>query len=173
LNAKNVIILPNNSNIIMAANQAKDVLDDINVLVIPTKTIPQGYVAMSMYNEHVGLAQMEADMISIIADVKSGAVTYAVRDTNMNGVDIHEGDFIGIYDKDIVVSMPDLAAAAQNLMLKMLDEDSELVTIIYGEGADEDTAEELADFIEEHYPDAEVQIVQGDQPVYSYVVAVE
>ena len=173
LNAKNVIILPNNSNIIMAANQAKDVIEDVNVIVVPTKTIPQGYVAMSMYNEHVNLDQMEADMTGIIADVKSGAVTYAVRDTNMNGVDIREGDFIGIFDKDIVVSVPELTEAAQNLMLKMLDEDSELVTIIYGEGADEDTAEELAEFIEDEFPDVEVLIVKGDQPVYSYVIAVE
>lgn len=157
----------------MAANQAKDVIEDVNVIVVPTKTIPQGYVAMSMYNEHVNLDQMEADMTGIIADVKSGAVTYAVRDTNMNGVDIREGDFIGIFDKDIVVSVPELTEAAQNLMLKMLDEDSELVTIIYGEGADEDTAEELAEFIEDEFPDVEVLIVKGDQPVYSYVIAVE
>jgi len=173
LNAKNVIILPNNSNIIMAANQAKDVLDDVNVVVVPTKTIPQGYVAMSMYNEHVDLSQIENDMINIINDVKSGAVTYAVRDTNMNGVDIKEGDFIGIFDKDIVVSVPELAEAAQNLLSKMCDDNSELVTIIYGEGADEDSAETLAEFIESEFPDVEVLIVKGDQLVYSYVVAVE
>jgi len=173
LNAKNVIILPNNSNIIMAANQAKDVLDDINVLVVPSKTIPQGYVALSMYNELAPLSEMEADMVSAIAGVKSGAVTYAVRDTNMNGVDIKENDFIGILDKDIVVSVTDQKVAARTLLLQMIDEDSELVTIIHGEGTNEDEAGNLAEFIEEKFEDVEVTVVQGDQPVYSYVFAVE
>ena len=173
LNTKNVIILPNNSNIIMAANQAKDVVEDINIVVIPTKTIPQGYVALSMYNEHVSLEEMEADMTSAIEGVKSGAVTYAVRDTNMNGVDIKKDDFIGILDKDIVVSLPNLTEAAQALLLQMLDEDTELVTIMYGEGATETAANALAGFVEKTCPDAEVTVVQGDQPVYSYVIAVE
>lgn len=173
LNAKNVIILPNNSNIIMAANQAKDVVEGVNIAVIPTKTIPQGYVALAMYNEHVSLEKMEVDMISAIEGVKSGAVTYAVRDTNMNGVDIKKDDFIGILDKDIVVSLANLEEAAQALLLKMLDEDSELVTIMYGEGATKELTNDLAEFVEETYPDAEVTVVQGDQPVYSYVIAVE
>ena len=173
LNAKNVIILPNNSNIIMAANQAKDVIEGVNILVVPTKTIPQGYAALAMYNEHVTLEQMESDMENAITGVKSGAVTFAVRDTNMNGVDIKKDDFIGIFDKDIVVSVADLAESAQALLLKMLDEDSELVTIIYGEGATEEAAAELASFACEKFEDAEVMVVQGDQPVYAYVIAVE
>ena len=173
LNAKNVVILPNNSNIIMAANQAKEVLEDINVLVVPTKTIPQGYSALAMYNEHVSLEEMEVDMLSVIEGVKSGAVTYAVRDTNMNGVEIKQDDFIGILDKDIVVSVPELADAARELMLKMLDADTELVTIIYGEGADDDAADELAEFVTEQFEDIEVAIVAGEQPVYSYIIAVE
>ena len=173
LNAKNVVILPNNSNIIMAANQAKEVMDDVNIVVVPTKTIPQGYVALSMFNAHVPLAQMEADMLSAIEGVKSGALTYAVRDTNMNGVDIKKDDFIGIFDKDIVVSMPDREEAAQNLLLKMLDEDSELVTVLYGEGVTEAEATALADFVEEKHPDAEVTVVEGNQPVYAYVISVE
>ena len=173
LNAKNVIILPNNSNIIMAANQAKDVVEGINIVVIPTKTIPQGYAALAMYHENVALDQMESDMMAAIKGVKSGAVTYAVRDTNMNGVDIHKDDFIGILDKDIVVSVADLAEAAQSLLEKMINEDSELITIIYGEGATEAGATKLAEFIEEQLEDAEVTVVQGAQPVYSYVIAVE
>jgi DAK2 domain fusion protein YloV len=173
LNAKNVIILPNNSNIIMAANQAKDVMEGVNIAVIPTKTIPQGYSALAMYSEHTTLEKMESDMASAIAGVKSGALTYAVRDTNMNGVDIKKDDFIGILDKDIVVSLANQHEAAQALLLQMLDEDSELVTIIYGEGATVDEATKLAEFVEEKYPDAEITVVQGDQPVYSYVIAVE
>ena len=174
LNALNVIILPNNSNIIMAANQAKDVARDVNIVVIPTKTIPQGYSALAMYNEHVSLEQMEADMLAAVAGVKSGALTYAVRDTSMNGVDIKKDDFIGILDKGgIVVSLADQAKAAQTLLLQMLDEDSELVTIIYGEGTTEAAAVELSKFVKLRFPDTEVTIVQGDQPVYSYVIAVE
>jgi len=173
LNAKNVIILPNNSNIIMAANQAKDVMDDVNIAVIPTKTIPQGYVALSMYNEHNSLEAMEEEMIAIIKGVKSGALTYAVRDTNMNGIDIKKDDFIGILDKDIVVSTPNQVESAQALLLAMLDEDSELVTIIYGEGTTEESATDLVDFVEGKFPDAEVSVVRGEQPVYSYVISVE
>lgn len=173
LNAKNVIILPNNSNIIMAANQAKDVVEDVNIAVIPTKTIPQGYVALAMYNEHVSLDKMEIDMISAIEDVKSGAVTYAVRDTNINGVDIKKDDFIGILDQDIVVSRANLEEATQALLVQMLDKDSELITIMYGEGATQEGANELAAFVENKYPDAQVTVIHGDQPVYSYVIAVE
>jgi len=173
LNAKNVIILPNNSNIIMAANQAKDVLDEINVEVIPTKTIPQGYAALSMFNENANLETMKQDMTAAIAGVKSGSVTYAVRDTVMNGIEITKDDFIGILDKDIIVSQPVLSDVAQTLLTNMMDNDSELVTILYGEGADESGANKLAKFVENSYPDAEVTVVKGDQPVYAYVVSVE
>ena len=173
LNAKNVIILPNNSNIIMAANQAKDVVEDVNTIVIPTKTIPQGYVALSMYNEHVPFEDMALDMVAAIEGVKSGTVTYAVRDTNMNGVTIKKDDFIGILDKEIVVSFADQDETAQALLLKMLDEASELAMIIYGEGTTEAAAIQLAEFVREKYADVEVTVIQGDQPVYSYIMAVE
>lgn len=173
LNAKNIIILPNNSNIIMAANQARDVVVDVNIAVIPTKTIPQGYSALAMYNEHVTLEEMEADMISVIQGVKSGAVTYAVRDTNMNGIDIKKDDFIGILDKDIIVSMANQHEVVQSLLLQMLDEDSEIITIIYGEGTTESAVAELAEFVSEKFPSVEITIVEGAQPVYSYIIAVE
>jgi len=173
LNAKNVIILPNNSNIIMAANQAKDVIEDVNIIVVPTKTIPQGYAAIAMYNPHATLEQIETDMTNAIAGVKSGALTYAVRDTNMGGIEIKRDDFIGIYDKDIVVSVPEKEEAAKMLLTKMIDENSELITIIFGESSTIEAATELADYIEENYPDAEVIVVEGNQPVYAYIVAVE
>jgi len=173
VNAKNVIILPNNSNIIMAANQAKQVSDDVNVVVIPTKTIPQGYAAISMFVEGNTLAKNEEEMTTIIADIKSGSVTYAVRDTNMNGVDIKKGDFIGIFGSDIVTSTEDMSKTTLELFEKMIDEDSELVTIIYGEGATEDSAEEIAEALEEKFGDIEVEIIFGEQPVYSYIIAVE
>lgn len=173
LNAKNIIILPNNSNIIMAANQAAQVTEDINVVVIPSKTIPQGYTSLIMFNENASVTENTEVMTQAITEVKSGQVTYAVRDTQMNGVDIKENDFIGILDKDIVVSVPDRFESACALVDKMIDEDSEIVTIIYGEGTDEDEADELAEYIENTYDDVEVTIFNGEQPVYSYIISVE
>ncbi|MDB8551981.1 DAK2 domain-containing protein [Turicibacter sanguinis] len=173
LNAKNIIILPNNSNIIMAANQAAQVTEDINVVVIPSKTIPQGYTSLIMFNENASITENTEVMTQAITEVKSGQVTYAVRDTQMNGVDIKENDFIGILDKDIVVSVPDRFESACALVDKMIDEDSEIVTIIYGEGTDEDEADELAEYIENKYDDVEVTIFNGEQPVYSYIISVE
>lgn len=173
LNAKNIIILPNNSNIIMAANQAAQVTEDINVVVIPSKTIPQGYTSLIMFNENASVTENTEVMTQAITEVKSGQVTYAVRDTQMNGVDIKENDFIGILDKDIVVSVPDRFESACALADKMIDEDSEIVTIIYGEGTDEDEADELAEYIENKYDDVEVTIFNGEQPVYSYIISVE
>lgn len=173
LNAKNIIILPNNSNIIMAANQAKDVTEDANVVVVPSKTIPQGYTALMMFNENAPIEDNEEEMTAAIKEVKSGQVTYAVRDTQMNGVDIKQNDFIGILDKDIVISVPERFESACALADKMIDEDSEIVTILYGEGVDEDEADELAEYIENKYDDVEVTIFNGQQPVYSYIISVE
>ena len=157
----------------MAANQAAQVTEDINVVVIPSKTIPQGYTSLIMFNENASVTVNTEVMTQAITEVKSGQVTYAVRDTQMNGVDIKENDFIGILDKDIVVSVPDRFESACALVDKMIDEDSEIVTIIYGEGTDEDEADELAEYIENKYDDVEVTIFNGEQPVYSYIISVE
>ncbi len=173
LNAKNIIILPNNSNIIMAANQAAQVTEEVNVVVVPSKTIPQGYTALMMFNEHASVEDNTEEMNQAITEVKSGQVTYAVRDTQMNGVDIKENDFIGILDKDIIVSVPERFESACALVDKMIDEDSEIVTILYGEGVDEDEADELAEYIENKFEDVEVTIFDGQQPVYSYIISVE
>lgn len=173
LNAKNIIILPNNSNIIMAANQAADVTEGTNVVVIPSKTIPQGYTALIMFNESASTDENTEVMMQAITEVKSGQVTYAVRDTQMNGVEIKENDFIGILDKDIVVSLPNRFESACALIDKMIDEESEIVTILYGEGTDEDEADELAEYIESKYEDVEVTMFNGEQPVYSYIISVE
>lgn len=173
LNAKNIIILPNNSNIIMAANQAAQVTEDVNVVVVPSKTIPQGYTALMMFNENASVEDNTEEMTQAIAEVKSGQVTYAVRDTQMNGVDIKENDFIGILDKDIVVSVPSRFESTCALVDQMIDEDSEIVTILFGEGVDEDEADELAEYIENKFEDVEVTIFEGQQPVYSYIISVE
>ena len=173
LNAKNIIILPNNSNIIMAANQAAQVTEDVNVVVVPSKTITHRYTALMMFNENASVEDNTEEMNQAITEVKSGQVTYAVRDTQMNGVDIKENDFIGILDKDIVVSVPERFESACALVDKMIDEDSEIVTILFGEGVDEDEADELAEYIENKFEDVEVTIFDGQQPVYSYIISVE
>ena len=173
LNAKNIIILPNNSNIIMAANQAAQVAEESNVVVIPSKTIPQGYTALMMFNHQASLKDNTEDMTQAITEVKSGQVTYAVRNTQMNGVEIKENDFIGILDKEIAVSVPNRFESACALVDQMIDEDSEIVTILFGEGVDEEEADELAEYIETKFEDVEVTIFNGQQPVYSYIISVE
>lgn len=173
LNAKNIIILPNNSNIIMAANQAAEVTEDAQVVVIPSKTIPQGYTALMMFNEGASLETNTEDMTQAISEVKTGQVTYAVRDTQMNGVEIKENDFIGIFDKEIVVSLPERFESACALVDQMITEENELVTIFYGEGIDEEEADELAEYIESKFEDIEVTIFDGQQPVYHYILSVE
>ena len=173
LNAKNIIILPNNSNIIMAANQAAQVTEESNVVVIPSKTIPQGYTALMMFNHQASLEDNTEDMTQAITEVKSGQVTYAVRNTQMNGVEIKENDFIGILDKEIVISVPSRFESACALVDQMIDEDSEIVTILFGEGVDEEEADELAEYIETKFEDVEVTIFNGQQPVYSYIISVE
>lgn len=173
VNAEKIIILPNNSNIIMAANQAAEVTEQAKVVVIPSKTIPQGYTALMMFNDHGELSENEASMTQALSEVKSGQITYAVRDTHMNGVDIKENDFIGILDKEIVVSTKNRFESVCALADKMMDEDSEIVTVFFGEGADEKEAARLADYIESNFEDAEVTIIGGEQPVYSYIISVE
>jgi len=173
VNAKNIIILPNNSNIIMAANQAAEVTESAHVIVVPSKTIPQGYTALMMFNNEGELADNEESMTKALAEVKSGQVTYAVRDTNMNGVEIKENDFIGILDKEIVVSTKDRLKTVCALADKMMDEDSELVTVFYGEDTNEEEAGRLAEYIESKFEDAEVTVIGGEQPVYSYIISVE
>ena len=173
LNAKNVIILPNNSNIIMAANQAAEVTEKAHVVVVPTKTIPQGFTALTMFNEGASMDSNVEDMTAAISEVKSGQVTYAVRDTQMNGIEIKENDYIGISEKEIVVSLPNRFESACALAEKMIDEDNELVTIFYGEDAYEDEADELAENIESKFEDIEVTIYAGNQPVYDYIFLIE
>ncbi|MFP7378588.1 DAK2 domain-containing protein [Bacillus paralicheniformis] len=171
-NADTVVILPNNSNIVMAANQAADVAGQ-HVIVIPTKTVPQGMAALLAFNPALGANENEAAMLGAIGEVKSGQITYAVRDTNIDGIDIKKGDFMGILNGKIVETASDQLAAAKKLLAGMIDEDSEIVTVIKGEDAPEEEAEELAAFISETYEDVEVEVHDGKQPLYSYILAVE
>ena len=172
VNADHIFILPNNSNIILAANQAKDVCEDADIHVLETKTVPQGLSACVMFNPDADLESNLNEMNEAIAHVKSGEVTYAIKDTTYEGQEIKKGEYMGISGKKIAASVPDCMEASKTLVSSMLDEDSELVTLIYGVDATEEQAQELADYIEEN-SDAQVEIHNGQQPVYPFIIGVE
>lgn len=172
VNADHIFILPNNSNIILAANQAKDVCEEADIHVLETKTVPQGLSACVMFNPDADLESNLNEMNEAIAHVKSGEVTYAIKDTTYEGQEIKKGEYMGISGKKIAASVPDCMEASKTLVSSMLDEDSELVTLIYGVDATEEQAQELADYIEEN-SDAEVEIHNGQQPVYPFIIGVE
>ncbi|AOM83229.1 DAK2 domain-containing protein [Salisediminibacterium beveridgei] len=171
-NSKNVVLLPNNSNIIMAAQQAADVADT-DVQVVSSKSVPQGLAAMLAFNREGELEETANDMTEAMAFVKTGEVTYAVRDTSLNGVNIKEGDFMGIHEKAIVSNGKSVQDVAKKLMKHMIDEDSEIVTLIRGAERSDDEVNELAEYIEATFDDVEVEVHTGDQPLYSYIVSVE
>ncbi len=172
INADNIIILPNNSNIILAAQQAKE-LSEKNLHVIPTKTIPQGISAMLAFNEESNIEENLADMTAAIGNVKTGQVTYAVRDTSMNGFEIKKDDIIALMDKDIVNHGASVEEQSIELIKKMLDEDNFLITIFYGEMVKEDDAKALKAKVEEFATQCDVEIVYGGQPLYYYIISVE
>ena len=173
VNAKTVFILPNNKNIIMAANQAVDLVEDKQIIVIPTKTIPQGITALVNYIPDHSAEENKEQMIAEIENVKTGQVTYAVRDTEIDGKTIKQNDFMGIGDKSILSVGTDLMATTLEMVDAMVDEDSAIVSIYFGSDSDEDSANELAAAIEEKYPDVEVEVNDGGQPIYYYVISVE
>ncbi|HEP1950642.1 TPA: DAK2 domain-containing protein [Streptococcus pyogenes] len=172
VNAKQVIILPNNKNIFMAAQSAAEVVD-IPAAVVATRTVPQGFTSLLAFDPSKSLEDNVADMSTSLSDVVSGSVTLAVRDTTIDGLEIHENDFLGMVDGKIIVSNPDMEATLKAAFEKMIDKDSEIVTIFVGEEGDQDLAEELAGYLGETYEDVEVEIHQGDQPVYPYLMSVE
>ena len=173
VNAKTVFILPNNKNIIMAANQAVDLVEDKQIIVIPTKTIPQGITALVNYIPDHSAEENKEQMMAEIENVKTGQVTYAVRDTEIDGKTIKQNDFMGIGDKSIISVGTDLRATTLEMVDAMVDEDSAIVSIYFGSDSDEDSANELAAAIEEKYPDVEVEVNDGGQPIYYYVISVE
>ena len=173
VNAKTVFILPNNKNIIMAANQAVDLVEDKQIIVIPTKTIPQGITALVNYIPDHSAEENKELMMAEIENVKTGQVTYAVRDTEIDGKTIKQNDFMGIGDKSILSVGTDLKATTLEMVDAMVDEESAIVSIYFGSDSDEDSANELAAAIEEKYPDVEVEVNDGGQPIYYYVISVE
>ncbi|MCP1144005.1 DAK2 domain-containing protein [Lysinibacillus endophyticus] len=172
INAERVLILPNNKNIVMAAEQAVELLD-IEAAVVPTKTIPQGMAAILAFNPEASVEENKTNMTNAFSHVKTGQVTYAVRDTSIDGVEIHKDDYMALAEGKIVLSTPNKMDAAQKVVSHLVDEDTEIITVLYGEDASEKEAEELSQFIEENYPDAEVEIVEGKQSLYPFILSIE
>ena len=173
VNAKNVIILPNNSNIVMTAQQTATILEDeVNVIVIPTKTIPQGLSACIMFNPDASLDDNVAEMTEAVGNVKTGQVTFAIKDTNIDGVEIKANDYMALVEKDIVACKDNKLKALKVVLEKLVDEDAELITLIYGEDVNDDDIEEIESFVEDNF-EAELEVVNGKQPVYSFIVGVE
>ncbi|MCI8750134.1 MAG: DAK2 domain-containing protein [Lachnospiraceae bacterium] len=173
VNADNIFILPNNGNIILAANQAKELTKDKNIIVIPSKNIPQGIAALISYTEGSSASDNEKTMSEEMLNIKSGQVTYAVRDTNMDGKDIKKGDYMGLDGKTIVSVEKNAIDAAKKLADILIDDKSELVSLYYGADATEEEAEALADKIIAAYSGVDVEVQYGGQPVYPYFISVE
>ncbi|MDP4082996.1 MAG: DAK2 domain-containing protein [Bacillota bacterium] len=172
VNAKKVFILPNNKNIIMAAQQASQVSEE-EVYVIESKTVPQGLAALLAFNRGLDVQSNQALMNEALKQVKSGQVTFAIRDTNIDGLEIEKDDFMGIAEGKIIVKNKDKVKAAQDLLSDMLNEDSEILTILYGEGVSENELKNLTTFIEENFNHIELEVHNGKQPLYSFIFSIE
>ncbi|WP_334333054.1 MULTISPECIES: DAK2 domain-containing protein [unclassified Companilactobacillus] len=171
-NAKRALVLPNNGNIIMAAKQAVDLVD-IPVAIVGTKTISQGMTAMLSFNPEADLEENEENMEDSLDTVKSGQITQAIRDTEIDGLKITKGHYMGIVDGKILVDDPDIVAGTEKMLDKMIDEDSEVITIMVGQDGNTEDAQKVADYLDDKYSDLETEIHQGDQPVYPYLISVE
>ncbi len=173
VNADTIFILPNNKNIILAANQARSLVRDKKIVVIPTKTVPQGITAVINYVPDLSVEENEKTMTEEISNVSTGQVTYAVRDTNIDGKEIKQGDFMGIGDKGIL----SVGSAISEVTLKMIDEmmsdERELISIYYGSEIQEVDAESLRAQVESKYPGCDIELQYGGQPIYYYIVSAE
>jgi uncharacterized protein len=172
VNAKKIFILPNNKNIIMAAQQAADVADE-EIVVIPSKTVPQGLSALLAFNPSADVEGNQAAMIEALNHVKTGQITFAVRDTQIDGLEIEKDDFMGIEEGKIVVKNKNKLTAAEELLSQMIDEDSEILTIIYGEDVTQEEVAALTEFVEEKFGDVEIEVHNGKQPLYSFIFSIE
>lgn len=173
VNARTVFVLPNNKNIILAAQQAKELAEDKKVIVIPSKTVPQGIAAVINYINGSSDEENEAVMTEEMQNVRSGQVTYAVRDTMIDDKEIREGNIMGLGDNGLLAVGEDIEATTLATINEMMDEDSEIISLYYGADVTEEEAEQLAALLEENYPDCEVELNEGGQPIYYYVVSVE
>lgn len=172
LNAENIIILPNNSNIILAAEQAQSLLEQ-PIAVVPSKSIPQGIASLLAFNIGATLEENKETMIEALQNVKTGQVTYAVRDSKFDNIDIKEGDFIGIADGKIITTTEDLIETSYSLLTEMIEEDEEIITIIYGEDVTEEQVNELEQKILERFPDVEIEVHNGGQPIYYFIFSID
>ena len=173
VNAKHVYIFPNNKNITLAANQAKSLVKDKEVIVIPTKTVPQGITAIINFVPDMSAEENEEAMLEAIQYVKTGQVTYAVRDTRIDDKEIHKDDIMGIGDSGILSVGKDIAETTKEMLAELVDDESGMISIYYGADVSEEDAEKLTAEIEELYPDVDVDTHLGGQPIYYYVIAVE
>ena len=173
VNAETVFVFPNNKNIILAANQAAEIEEEKKVIVIPTKTIPQGISALISFDESATAEANQAGMEDAITAVKSGQVTYAVRDTSIDGKEIKTGDYMGIDDAGIQAVGQDITEVVKDLIGAMADEDSELLSIYYGSDVEEEKADALVEAVQAAYPDFEVEVHAGGQPIYYYILSLE
>ena len=175
VNARNVYIFPNNSNIVMAASQASEMVEDkeVNVYVIPSKTILQGISASIMFNTEASPEENFEEMKSALSNVKSGEVTFAIRDSEINGVKVKKDDFIAIMEKEIVADSKDKLEVLKTLLEKMIDDESSLITLIAGQDVSDEELEQVKSYIEETYNFLDCDIHKGGQPVYSFLVGIE
>ena len=172
INAEHIFILPNNKNIIMAANQAAEITEK-DVRVIPTKSIPQGITCVTMFNAEAEVDENEEELNELLDSVKTGSVTYAVRDTEMDGIEIKEGNMLGLVEGKIKEVGQDKFAVAEKVLEDMVDEDSELITVYYGEDVKEEEANEFVEKLEQKYDDFDIQCYKGNQPLYYFLMSVE
>lgn len=173
VNANTIYILPNNKNIILAANQAQSLTEDKEIIVIPSKTAPQGVAALISFDPSKSGEENLSTMTEEMGNVRTGQVTYAVRDTSIDGKSINAGDIMGIDDEGIKAVSTDLLTSTKELLSQMVDEDSELISIYYGADVKEEDAKEFADYVEDTYPDCDVEFNYGGQPIYYYIISVE
>ena len=173
VNAEHIFILPNNKNIILAANQAQELTEDKDIIVVPSKTVPQGITAIINYMPDADAQTNLEAMIEGIGNVKTGQVTYAVRDTHIDDKEIHEGDIMGIGDSGILAVGQSVEETTKEMLAQLVDEDSELISLYYGQDVQEESAENFAQEIEDLYPDVDVDVHSGGQPIYYYVLSVE
>ena len=173
VNADNIFILPNNKNIVLAANQAASLVEDKKIIVIPTKTIPQGITALINFIPDQSAEENAERMTEELENVKTGQVTYAVRDTVIDDKEIKQGDYMGIGDKSILAVGKDIKSTTEDMVAEMIDEESAIICIYYGEEVTEEDANALGAALEEKYPEVEVEIHFGGQPIYYYVISVE
>ena len=173
VNADHIFILPNNKNIILAANQAQSLTKDKDIIVIPTKTVPQGITAVISFMPEADVDTNMDAMLEAVKNVKTGQVTYAVRDTHIDDKEIHEGDIMGIRDAGILSVGQSVEGTAKEMLAQLVDDDSELISLYYGQDVLAEDAEKFAQDVEALYPDVDVDVHMGGQPIYYYVLSVE